>query len=159
MPINFKSTFSAKKKIENFNKETKQKMGVAMEVTKTQVLARTADGKGSEGSLKKYSDKKYFDSKGKRINFFSKNGKIRPLESYREYKIRTLGTDKVTLRETGNMLNAMQTTVEQVANGILGKIFFSEQERKKAFFNNLLRPNFFKLSREQLKNIVRRLQK
>ena len=158
MGISYKSTFSAAAHVKRITEQKKKALDGAMESARAEIQTRTQKGKGADGDLKGYSDKKYYDSDGNRINFITKKGKVRPLETYKEYKLRKLGKDTVNLTETGNMLDAMQSKTELNENGILGKIFFLAQERKKAFWNQALRPNFFKLSREQLQTIVRKLK-
>lgn len=134
MGITFKSTFSAAAHIKRINQEKKRALDLALESERANIQIRTQKGQGADGALKKYSPE------------------------YAKYKREKLGTDTVNLTKTGNMLDAMQTKTEENANGILGKIFFLAQERAKAGFNIALRPNFFKLSREQLATIVRKLK-
>lgn len=102
---------------------------------KAQILTRTAAGQGAEGDLTAYSPSyaKYKASKGRRV-------------------------DKVDLRLTGQMLKAMQTAVVDNGEKLIGRIYFLAQEAKKAFWNQQLRPNFFKLSSEQIQTIKRKLR-
>jgi len=156
--VNFKSSFKAAEKLKQIQAAKKKALELAINSAAGQIIYRTSQGQGAEGNLKPYSDKKYFDKEGKRINFIKKKGKIRPLESYREYKLRTKGKDTVTLSESGQMMQALKNTVEDNSRGLLGKIFFLAQERQKAIWNQQLRPNFFKLSKVQLQTIIKKLQ-
>lgn len=134
MGITYKSTFSAAAHVKRITEQKKKALDLAIESARAEIQVRTKEGKGADGPLDDYSPK------------------------YRAYKLKKLGKDTVNLTETGNMLDAMQTKTELNEDGILGKIFFLAQERKKAFWNQALRPNFFKLSREQLQTIVRKLK-
>lgn len=134
MGINFKSSFSAAKHSQRITQEKKQKLDIAMQDAKKQILVRTGKGQGAEGELAEYS------------------------EGYEAYKKRRTGKTTVTLRESGNMLTSMQATTELNENGIEGKITFSQSEGKKAFWNQQLRPNWFKLSANQITQILRKLK-
>lgn len=134
MGVSFKSTFSAAKHIKRLNDAHKQRLGLAMQDELETIQSRTQKGKGAEGDLKEYAPstlkKKIKDGRGSTVN----------------------------LTQTGNMLDAMHSKVEENSDGLLGKIFFLPQEQKKAFWNIQLRPNFFALSKQQLSNIVKRLR-
>lgn len=134
MTVSFKSTFSAAKHVKRITDQTNQRMGRAVQDAKSEILARTEKGEGAEGKLKPYSPK------------------------YAEYKKQKLGRTTVNLRETGGMLNAMQTASEILRDGVLGRIFFLASERQKVIWNMKIRPNFFKLSRKQLQTIIRKLK-
>jgi len=159
MGISLKSSFNADKKSKELTKKFDQRLGTAMEYQVGKIVARTNKGQGADGELKEYSKGKiYRDKKGKEMNFFTKGGKVRPLESYFDYKLRTKGKTTVNLTESGNMLQGMQSDVQENAQGLLGRIFFLPSEQQKARWNIALRPNFFKLTKEQLANIVKTLR-
>lgn len=157
MAIRFKSTFSAQKRISEIQTRNKVNLGQALSDVKADMLIDIAQGKGYDGAaMKAYSDKKYFDKEGNRINFFTKKGKVRPLETYKEYKLRKLGTAKVNLTETGKMLKAMQVSVLETKEKLIGRLFFLAGERNKARWNLAIR-KFFGLSKGSTQKLNKRL--
>lgn len=134
MGISFKSTFRAAKHSKKIVDEKQRQLGIGLEEAKALMLLDIESGKGFEGTFKPYSPQ------------------------YAAYKKEKLGRTTVNLRETGDMLKAMQTYVVKTSEGLLGKIFFLAQERKKAQRNKELRPNFFGLSAAILKRILNRLK-
>ena len=135
MGITLKSTFNAAAKAKQIQEVHKKRLADAIEDEKAKIQIRTEGGQGADGALKQYS------------------------KGYAAYKIKKLGTAKVNLTESGQMLAAMTTDVNENPKGLVGRIFFSSLEQgKKAKFNQDLRPNFFKLSISQLKTIVRKIR-
>lgn len=134
MGISFKSSFRASDKIKQITARKKKALEQAVNSAAGQIIIRTAKGEGADGALKPYS------------------------KAYAKYKLRSKGKDLVNLSESGQMMQAVKNTVEENSNGLLGRIFFTAQEAKKAFWNQQLRPNFFKLSRAQLETIIKKLR-
>lgn len=134
MGVSFKSSFSAAKHVKRITDDKQKRLELAMNSALLEMQKRTQEGKGADGDLKEYSP------------------------AYAKFRQEKYGNTKVNLTRTGQMLQAMKSKTELNTNGILGKIFFLAQERAKAAFNQKLRPNFFKLSREQLQTIMKKLK-
>lgn len=134
MGISLKSSFNADKKSKELTRSLEQRLGRAMEFALGKLVRNIESGKGSDGPLKEYAP------------------------STLKKKLKAGKGSTVNLTETGKMIQGIQSTVEQNSNGLLGKIFFLPTEQRKARWNIALRPNFFKLAKEQLANIVKTLR-
>lgn len=132
MSINFKSSFSAAKRITEIQQRNKQRLGSAITDAKAKLLQDIGAGKGVEAPLKEYSP------------------------AYKKFKQKAGRSGTVDLRFKGNMLKAMQVTVEEFGDKLRGRIYFLAQEVDKARWNQKLR-YFFGLSSEQIKNLKRKL--
>lgn len=135
MGFSFKSSFNADKKSKELTDTLEKRLGRATEYAQGEISRRTEKGEGADGPLREYA------------------------ESTKAYKLRTKGKDSVNLTETGQMLEAMTSKTERNSNGVAGVIFFGTAEAaQKARWNQDLRPNFFKLSKQQLQTLVKRLR-
>lgn len=89
----------------------------------------------------------------------AKGGRFKPLTSkYKKFKIGKGRSGNPDLTFSGAMLAAITSTVEQVGNMLIGRIFFnSAKEAAKARGNNAIR-RFFELSRDQINKITNKLR-
>jgi len=133
MGIRFRSTFDALKAAKKISDKKLIKLKIAMEDAKDQILEKVGKGQGVNSALEPYS------------------------EGYKRYKVRKGRSGKPDLRFTGQMLKAMQTTAIKSGKGLIGRIFFLEQEVKKAIWNQRLR-NFFGLSEKQILQIKQKMK-
>ena len=142
MGITFRSTFNAKRIGEAIIQKLEKKLETAMAEAVTQIDTRTASGRKIDGgSFEKYSD------------------------AYAEFKTKAGRNARPDLTFTGQMLAAMQSKVERIATGFLGRIFFqggrtgsTASNDQIAGYNQKTRP-FFGLSDTQKKQILKKLQK
>lgn len=132
MGISFKSSFSATSRISEIQQRNKQRLGIAITDAKARILIDVAAGQGVEEPLSEYSP------------------------AYKKFKQKAGRSGAVDLRFKGNMLKAMQVTVEEFGDKLRGRIYFLAQETDKAKWNQKLR-YFFGLSSEQIKNLKRKL--
>jgi len=133
MGIRFRSTFDALKSAKKISDRKLIKLGVAMADAKDQILEKVEKGQGVNSALKPYS------------------------EGYKRYKVKKGRSGKPDLRFTGSMLTAMQTTALRKGKGLIGRIFFLQQEVKKAIWNQRLR-DFFGLSEKQIAQIKQKMK-
>ena len=132
MGINFKSSFSAAKRITEIQQRNKQGLGSAITDAKAGLLIDISQGQGVEGALKEYSP------------------------AYKKAKQKAGRSGAVDLRFKGNMLKAMQVTVLDFGDKLIGRIYFLASERDKAKYNQKLR-YFFGLSQKQLVKLRKKL--
>jgi len=133
MGIRFKSTFDAIKAAKKIRDKKLKKLNIAMADAKDQILERVAKGQGVDSALAPYTKK------------------------YERWKVRKGRSTKPDLRFTGQMLKAMQTTAIKSGKGLIGRIFFLEQEVIKAIKNQSLR-KFFGLSEKQKLQIQQKMK-
>lgn len=133
MAIRFKSSFTAKKHIDSIKQRNKTNMGQALSDAKAEMLIDISGGVG-------YDQKKMPE--------YSK--------AYKKYKQRKLGNTTVNLTETGKMLKAMQVSVLETSQKLIGRIYFLAGERDKARWNAADR-NFFGLSNSNLTRLKKTL--
>ena len=133
MAIRFRSTFSARRKANEIFQIKKIQLGQAMSDAKEELLGDIANGIGYDGAkMPEYSPE------------------------YKAYKQRKDRQGNVDLTFTGNMLKAMQVSVLEFQDKLIGRLYFLAGERDKAK-GNLEKRKFFGLSeknRQQLRKTL-----
>lgn len=133
MGIRFKSTFSAKKHASEIFQTKKVQLGQAMSDAKQMMLEDIASGRGYDGStMPAYTPE------------------------YKKFKTGKGRSGRVDLTFTGKMLKAMQVSVLEMKDKLLGRIFFLAGERDKAR-GNLEKRKFFGLSEKNQKQLRKTL--
>jgi hypothetical protein len=115
--------------------DRKRLLGVALEDAASEIKQRSFAGKDVSGST------------------------FKPLSpTYKKYKLEKTGRSTADMLLEGKMLAAIQTKVEEYANGLLGIIFFgSAKEAEKAAKNQKTR-KFFGLAKDQIARIAETLR-
>lgn len=77
---------------------------------------------------------------------------------YKKFKARKGRAAVPDLTYSGKMLASITSTVERLADGLLGRIFFSSQKEAEKARGNMKIRKFFELSKDQVNKIRNRLQ-
>ena len=134
MAITFRANIKIPEKIRQHIERYTLNLERAMELARTDVIARLAKGEGPEGPLRKYS------------------------ESYRKYKIKKgKSGDIVNMNLTGDMIAGMVSVVQKKKDGAIGIIKFNSTQAKKALWNKELRGKFYGLNEDDKKRIKIRM--
>lgn len=145
--ITFKSNFNAKRLSEEVKRRAEDALKKSLLEASSEIKIRTRRGTDANGK----AFEKYSDGYKKRKQAATGRGGTVDLTgfTYRTKNGHSYGGPG------GEMLRAITYTVERVADGILGKIFFnSELEAKKAYWNMIDNGRrFFELSKEQFQKI------
>jgi hypothetical protein len=157
MAIEFKSNVDFDRIKREILEKQERELKLAINDAATEIVTRTQGGKDSRGtSFAKYSDG--YGALKQRVT-----GRIKPdLIGFGYRTTRNGSKNKAGTRvgspQPGSMLAAITSEVTKLADGLLGRIFFSSQKEAEKARGNMKIRKFFELSKDQVNKIRNRLQ-
>lgn len=126
MGISYKSSFSARQRITEINERNKKRLGQAMSNAKKDLLEQVAKGEGPDGALLAL-EPEYLAHKLGKTEGVIKRGKRKGTF--------VTGRGIPDMRLSGQMLQALQVTVLDFGEKLIGRLYFLAVQRGKVIGN------------------------